>query len=494
MFDVSVMLAGFADVFTMVNIAYIITGVALGQFVGAVPGIGPIMTMAIAIPFTFTLSPLVGISFLIGINKGGFVGGAIPSILMNTPGSPEAAATALDGHPLAKKGKPLKALKMSLYSSITGDTFSDIVLITVSAPLAIYALKMGAIEILALMILSFTVITGLLGKSYTKGIISAILGTLFATVGVDQGGNERMIFGVYEFYDGLPLISVAIGMLALPQLVMNTAKVRANAQKPIIDIPANQPRADKRISFVEYWACRFALMRGAVIGTLIGAIPGIGSTAAAFISYTSTKQVDKNPETFGTGNIKGIASTESANSAVVGANLIPMLTLGIPGNVGAALLISAFMIHGIQPGPNLFADEGVLVYAILGSMLMANFINLCIGLIGLNVWVRVIKAPEVLVYYVSLTLCVVGVYVSSGSMLGVWVMVAFAILSYIMSINGYSPIIFIISYFLEPRIEEALIQTIALAENDITILWTSPVAIALLLLSFVTVFVLLGQR
>ena len=494
MYDISAALAGFAEIFTITNFLYIVAGIILGQIVGAIPGIGPIMTMAIAIPFTFTLSPLVGISFLIGINKGGFVGGAIPSILMNTPGSPDAAATALDGYPLAKQGKPLKALKMSLYSSVTGDTFSDIVLLTVSAPLAIYAIKMGAMEVLALMILSFSVIAGLLGQSYIKGILSAVLGALFATVGTDESGSERMIFGFYEFYDGFPLISVAIGMLALPQIISNLAKIHGKSQKPVIKIDHNQPLQDRRISFLEYWRCRFALLRGAIIGTLIGAIPGVGSTAAAFMSYVSTKQVDKHPETFGTGNIKGIAATESANSAVVGANLIPMLTLGIPGNVGAALLISAFMIHGIQPGPSLFETQGVLIYAILGSMVMANFINLAVGLLGLRLWVRVIKAPETLIYFTSLVLCIVGVYLSSGSLLGVGVMVAFALLSYTMSTLGYSPIIFIISYFLQPRIEESFIQTLVLLDNDITMLWTRPVAILLLLLSCITVYVLIKKR
>lgn len=494
MYDISAALAGFAEIFTITNFLYIVAGIILGQIVGAIPGIGPIMTMAIAIPFTFTLSPLVGISFLIGINKGGFVGGAIPSILMNTPGSPDAAATALDGYPLAKQGKPLKALKMSLYSSVTGDTFSDIVLLTVSAPLAIYAIKMGAMEVLALMILSFSVIAGLLGQSYIKGILSAVLGALFATVGTDESGSERMIFGFYEFYDGFPLISVAIGMLALPQIISNLANIRGKSQKPVIKIDHNQPLQDRRISFLEYWRCRFALLRGAIIGTLIGAIPGVGSTAAAFMSYVSTKQVDKHPETFGTGNIKGIAATESANSAVVGANLIPMLTLGIPGNVGAALLISAFMIHGIQPGPSLFETQGVLIYAILGSMVMANFINLAVGLLGLRLWVRVIKAPETLIYFTSLVLCIVGVYLSSGSLLGVGVMVAFALLGYTMSILGYSPIIFIISYFLQPRIEESFIQTLVLLDNDITMLWTRPVAILLLLLSCITVYVLIKKR
>lgn len=495
MLDMSVIIGGFVEAFTLVNVLYILAGVVVGQLVGAIPGVGPIMAMAIAIPFTFTLSPLVGIAFLIGMNKGGFVGGAIPSILMNTPGSPDAAATALDGYPLAKQGRPIKALKISLYASITGDTFSDIVLLTVAAPLAVYALKMGAVEILALMILSFAVITGLLGDSYVKGIMAAIFGGLCATVGTDpESGSERFIFGNYELYEGFPLVSVAIGMLVLPELIRRIASLKKQSSKSVIVIDPNQPVAYKRISFAEYWSCRFAMARGAIIGTLIGAIPGVGSTAAAFMSYASTKQTDKNPKTFGTGNIKGIAATESANSAVMGANMIPMLTLGIPGNVGAALLISAFMIHGLQPGPSLFEDQGVLVYAIFGSMLLANGINLLVGLIGLRLWARVIKAPENIIYVTSLVLCIVGVYLSSGSVFGIGVMVGFALLAYGMNMFGYSPIIFIISYFLEPRIESAFIQTVVVLENDMNRLWHSPVAIVLLLLSVMVVYTLLKKN
>ncbi|HCD21100.1 MAG TPA: Tricarboxylate transporter family protein, partial [Alphaproteobacteria bacterium] len=183
--DISVVLAGLGDAFSLFNLAFVVLGVVVGQFVGAVPGIGPVMAMAIAIPFTLGLDPLPGIAFLIGVNKGGLVGGAIPAVLMNTPGTPDAAATALDGYPLAKNGKPLKATKMALFSSVSGDLFSDLVLLTISAPLAILALRMGPVEVLALMIFAFSVLAGLIGNSLVKGLIAAALGLLLACVGSD---------------------------------------------------------------------------------------------------------------------------------------------------------------------------------------------------------------------------------------------------------------------------------------------------------------------
>ena len=394
MVDFSVILAGFGDAFSLTNLFFVLFGVVVGQFVGAVPGIGPVMAMAIAIPFTFALDPLVAIAFLVGVNKGGLVGGAVPAVLMNTPGTPDAAATALDGYPLARKGKPLKATKMALFSSVTGDTFSDIVLITVSAPLAILALRMGPIEIVALMIFAFSVLAGLVGESLIKGIIAAALGLLFASIGSDpENYTPRLIFGMWDLYDGLPLASVAIGMLAISEILKRLAESDSSVGSTIEVKDTGNPD-DQRVTWAEYWSCRYTMLRGAVTGTILGALPGIGSTAAAFMSYAFTKASSKDPQSFGKGNIQGIAAAESANSAVVGANLIPLLTLGIPGSVGAALIISAFMIHGLQPGPLLFENQGRLVYGLFGAMIMANFINLWIGQVGLRLWVKVVSAPE----------------------------------------------------------------------------------------------------
>jgi putative tricarboxylic transport membrane protein len=235
MVDFSTILAGFGDAFTLWNLSFVLFGVVVGQFVGAVPGIGPVMAMAIAIPFTFGLDTLPAIAFLVGVNKGGLVGGAIPAVLMNTPGTPDAAATALDGYPLAKKGKPLKATKMALFSSVTGDTFSDVVLITVSAPLAVLALRMGPVEVFALMIFAFSILSGLIGQSLVKGVIAAALGLLAASIGADpEHYTPRLIFGYYEVYDGLPLASVAIGMLAISEIIRRLSQMRGHVQPAII--------------------------------------------------------------------------------------------------------------------------------------------------------------------------------------------------------------------------------------------------------------------
>ncbi|MCB1357970.1 MAG: tripartite tricarboxylate transporter permease [Maritimibacter sp.] len=488
MVDLSIILAGFGDAFSLTNLLFVVLGVALGQFVGAVPGIGPIMAMAIAIPFTFALDPLVAISFLVGVNKGGLVGGAVPAVLMNTPGTPDAAATALDGYPMAKQGKPLKATKMALFASITGDTFSDIVLITVSAPLAVLALKMGPIEIVALMIFAFSVLAGLIGNSLIKGIIAAALGLLVASIGSDpENFTPRLIFGYWELFDGLPLPAVAIGMLAISEILRRMSEAHGNVQAGI-DLNMSDNPDDRRVSWAEYWSCRYTMLRGATIGTILGALPGIGSTAAAFMSYAFTKASSKDPQSFGKGNIHGIAATESANSAVVGANLIPLLTLGIPGSVGAALIISAFMIHGMQPGPLLFETQGRLVYGLFGAMIMSNFINLWVGQLGLRLWVRVVSAPESIIFASALLLCFVGVSMATNGLFGVALMLIFAVLGYVMTSFGYSLVIFIIAFFLGPRFEKSIAQSLALTKGDLLLAYQSPVAMALLVLSVVSFF------
>ena len=488
MVDFSTILAGFADALTLVNLLYVIAGIIIGQFVGAMPGIGPVMTMAIAVPFTFVLNPLPAIGFLIGINKGGLVGGAIPAILINTPGTPDAAATATDGYPLTQKGKPLKALKMALYSSVTGDTFSDIVLITIAAPLAILALQMGPVEIFALMVFAFSLISGLIGDSVTRGIIATALGLLAATVGLDpEHSTPRFLFGFYDLFDGFPLAAIAIGTLAVAEIIRRLISMTGEI-RPAVNFPKDQPSEDKRIIYKEYWSCKLVLFRGALIGTGIGAVPGMGSTAAAFMSYAATKQSSAHPEKFGKGEIKGIAATESANSSVAGADMIPLLTLGLPGSASSAMLIGAFLIQGIQPGPLLFESQGQLIYGLFGAMIMANICNFIIGLFGLRVWAKLITAPESLIFSAALVLCVVGVYLATGGMFGVYIMFMFAIVGLVMSALKYPVVVFIIDFFLAPRFELSLGQSAAILRGDPLRLINHPVALVLLAMSIFAIY------
>ncbi|MGE3644631.1 MAG: tripartite tricarboxylate transporter permease [Beijerinckiaceae bacterium] len=488
MFNTADIAAGLADAFTLYNLMFVIGGVALGQFVGAVPGLSAPMAIAIAVPFTFVLHPLTAISFLVGVGKGGTVGGAIPAVLINTPGSPEAAATALDGYPMAQKGQSLKAMKMSLYASITGDTMSDIVLITVAAPIAIVALKMGPVEIVALMVLAFAIITGLVGDSMAKGLVATAFGLICASVGLDpEHGTSRLQFGFFDLDEGLPLAAVGIGVLAVSEIVRQLVSGRL-AGGAAVSVPTTDNPADKAVSWAEYWSCRHTMFRAGAIGTIVGAMPGIGATAAAFLSYGYTKNTSKDPDSFGKGNIHGVAATEAANSAVMGANLIPLLTLGIPGNVTAAMIIGALVIHGIQPGPLLFKEQGRLIYGLFGAMMMANVLNLFVGQVGLRLWAIVATAPGSLIFSVSMLLCITGVYLTTGGMFGVSIMLLFGALGYFMRIFGFSIVAFIIAFVLGRQFELSLAQALIIINGDYRVLIHHPVAIALIVLSVLCVY------
>jgi len=339
----------------------------------------------------------------------------------------------------------------------------------------------------ALMIFAFSILAGLIGNSLTKGVIAAAFGVLVASVGQDpEHYTPRLIFGYWDVFDGLPLPAVAIGMLAMSEILHRMPLAHGGVQSAIETNDTGNPD-DRRVTWAEYWSCRFTLLRGATIGTILGAMPGIGSTAAAFMSYAMTKASSKEPETFGKGNIQGIAASESANSAVVGSNLIPLLTLGIPGSVGAALIISAFMIHGMQPGPLLFESQGRLVYGLFGAMIMANFVNLWVGQVGLRIWVKVVSAPESIIFASAILLCVVGVSMATSGLFGVAIMLIFAVLGSLMTSFGYSLVIFIIAFFLGPRFEKSIAQALALTNYDLTQVIYSPVALALLILSAVSV-------
>jgi putative tricarboxylic transport membrane protein len=310
------------------------------------------------------------------------------------------------------------------------------------------------------MIFAFSILSGLIGDSLIKGILAAALGLLAASIGADpEHYIPRLIFGYYEVYDGLPLASVAIGMLAISEILRRLSQMQGELQSAIRVVDTGNPD-DRRVTWDEYWGCRFTMLRGALIGTVLGAMPGIGSTVAAFMSYASAKAGSRDPEIFGRANLHGIAAAESANSAVVGANLRPLLTLGIPGSVGAALIISAFMIHGIQPGPLLFKDQGQLIYGLFGAMVMANVINLFVGQIELRLWIKVISAPESMIFASALLLCIVGVSLATGGLFGAAVMLVFAALGYLMTAFGYSVVIFIIAFFLGPRFEMSLSQSL----------------------------------
>lgn len=477
--------AGFEAAWTWQNLAFICAGVTLGIIFGVLPGLGSVTALAVLVPITFYFSPLAAIAFLVGINKGGTSGGAIPAILINAPGTPEAAATAMDGYPLAKKGKPAKAMKTALYSSVCGDTFSDICLILLAAPIAAIALKFGPIEFSAIIMFSFTMIAALAGKSLVKGILAAALGVFLSTWGLDPvDSTERLTFETVELFDGIPLLPFAIGTLALSSVVAQMFDLRnAKAEQAAAIRTAAEFNEDNRVGVREFWENWRTLLRSASIGTVIGMLPGLGVTLAAFLGYGAAKRASKHGDEFGTGRIEGIQATEAANSAVVGSNLIPTIALGIPGNVAAAVLIGAFEIHGVVPGPLMIREHGVLIYSIFASMLMANIAHLLIGRAGIRLWVQFVRIPKHVVLPTVIVLCVIGVYIPSNSMFDVGLLFVFTALGYLMRKGGFSIVCLIIGFILGDDFEIALRQAVLMNSDDLSVLFQSPIALVFMALT-----------
>ncbi len=485
------LLTGFEAALTLTNVAFIAAGITLGIIIGAIPGLGSVTALAVLIPITYYMSPLAAIAFLVGVNKGGTSGGAIPAILLNSPGTPEAAASALDGYPMARKGQAQRAMKFALYSSVTGDMISDLLLIALVVPFAAIALQFGPLEFTTILLFAFALLAGISGNSLIKGLIAIFFGIFLATIGLDPvNSTARMTFDQVNLFDGLSLTAIAIGALALASVIeqifdlwRSGGEKSHHANKPVTDSDSQLPVRE----FISHWK---TILRSALIGTGVGMLPGLGVTLAAFLSYGAARRASPNPESFGTGNPKGIIATEAANSAVVGANLVPTFALGIPGNIAAALLISAFIIHGIVPGPFMMTMYGDLIYALFASMLMANVIHLIIGKLGIPVWAWVARAPKALILPTVLVLCLVGVYLPGQSMFDVGTMLVFAGVGLAMRRTGFSLVCLVIGFLLGDMFETSLRQSLLLYKTNYWAIIDSPISMLFL---FLTGIILIGS-
>lgn len=481
-------IAGLADALHLTNLLFVLLGVIFGMIAGAIPGVNGPMAIALCIPLSYYMAPVAAIGFLVGLNKGAFFGGAISGVLLNTPGTPESAATTWDGYPLAQQGKGEKALRMALYASVTGDAFSTIVLILVAAPLATVALYMGPPEIFALICMAMTIIAGLGTKSIIRGLMAAAFGVLVGTIGIEPvSALPRLTFGITQLERGISLIPIGIGMLAFSEILLQLEQhLRHGTAQSAMTFSSKAE--DRFITLKEYLHCLKTLLRSSVAGTVVGALPGLGAPVASFFAYDQAVKNSKEPETFGKGNLEGIAASESANSAVVAASLIPLFTLGIPGNVAAALLIGAFVIHGMVPGPLMFEQNAQFIYSIYGSLIIANIFLLGVGRLGLRAFCKMVQVPSVILYPIIIFTCVMGAYLAQYAVFDVTLMLAFAFVAYFMRKFDYSFICFLIGFILAPIWETSLQQVIIASEQDPYMLLSRPVALILLALSAYVIF------
>ena len=481
-------IAGFSAALAPSNVAYVALGVLLGYVVGVLPGFNRPTALALAVPLTFYMGPVSGISFLIGISKGSATGGAVSAILLNTPGEASSAATCLDGYPLARKGRARSALLMALIASVFGDIFATLVLIALAQPLSRVALLIGPVEICAVLLFALTFIASLSGESLLKGLISGFLGILLGTVGLDaETGTPRMTFGQAELFDGLPLMVIAIGLLALSEMVVQMEE-RGQLQSTPLAAGGDRLRMD------EIKACMPVILRSSLLGTVLGVIPGLGASVASFLAYSWVRSTSSTPERFGQGALEGVAAAEAADNAVVPAGLIPLFALGIPGGIAAALIIGAFMIHGITPGPLMFLNHAHVLNAIYASMLLAGVLMFVFGYFGSGLFARLALLPLSVIVATVVFLCIVGAYIEGGTMFGVYLVFGFAVLGWLLRKFDFSYVTFLIGFVLTPTLELSLRQALILTDRNPYSLLRHPIALAILAVTVLAVWRMASRR
>ena len=445
------------------------SGVIIGVVIGAIPGLSTVMAVAIVLPFTFTLPPVPAILLLVGVYKGGMYGGSISAILINTPGTPAASCTMLDGYPMARAGKGRQALQMALYASCFGDMVSNVALILFAAWLAQFALDFGAPELFTLVVFSLTIVAGVAGDHIIKGVIAAAIGLGLATVGTDLiAGTPRFAFDVTPLRGGISLVPVLIGLFALPEVLRMYMGLGEGQQSTAV-------LGRTSLALREFFSHWRTLFRGSFIGVVLGVIPGLGATPAAFLSYGEARRKSRKPETFGKGNPEGVAAAEAGNSSVGGATMIPLLSLGIPGDVITAVILGAFMIHGLQPGPLLCQSNIDVIYALFMGLIAGSLMLLIIGRLAIPLLGRIIGVRRSLLLPGVLVLCVFGSYAINNSLLDVLTMFAMGVVGLVMIALRFPRAPLLIAFVLGPLLEDNFRQSLLMSQGSYAIFFASPI-------------------
>lgn len=473
MFDLA--LQGLLSLFDPSILVAMVLGVMVGMVVGAVPGLTSSIGIALFIPITYGMDPLVALVFFAGLDTSASYGGAIPAILLRIPGTPGAVCTAFDGAPMADRGDGASALRIACYASALGGMLSAVVLLLLSPPLARVTLAFGPPEMFWVNVLGLCAVAVLLGRDPLKGLIAAVLGLLLGTVGIDRvTGFERFTFGNLNLIEGLSTIVVLVGLFALPAVWSTLETMRAGADSDLFDKLRPRP-------FV--WPHRrinLTVLKSAAIGTIFGILPGVGGTAAGFIAYNEARRSAPDPSQFGKGEPTGVAAPEAANSAANSGAMVPALTLGIPGSASAAVMLGALVVHGLQPGPGLFSDPAGTIWGYMWAMLAASvLVFLCGGTIATRVFGQVLRLPPSLLMPMIAAMALIGTYAVTGAMFHVWIMFACGLLGYAMMRLEIPIAPLVLGLILGENAESSLRTSLLLSRQDPAILFTRPLSIAL---------------
>lgn len=464
---------------TITNILLSAMGAIVGIVFGAIPGLTATMGVALFLPFTFNLDIVPSMALLLGIYVGGIYGGSISAVLIKTPGTPSSAATVLDGYPLNEKGKAFDALSMATVASFIAGIISSILLILISPQLAKLALKFGPAEYFAVGLFGLSMVASLSANNFLKGILAALTGVLLSSIGIDAiTGTMRFTFGSVNMAGGLDLISSLIGLFAVSQVLeklegMTKERALGNIKKV----------TGKFVRFATLKENAFNILRSSIIGTFVGIVPATGSSIGSWLSYNEAKRVSKHPEEFGQGSFEGIAASEAGNNGVTGGALVPLLTLGVPGDVVTAIMLGALMIQGLTPGPMLFKDHPDVVTSIYVMLILGNIFMLLWGLLGINVFVKVLKVPTNILMPLVLMLCFVGAYAINNNIFDLKVALVLGIIGYLFNKVGIPTPPMLLGIILGPIIEFNFRRAMTISQNDLSTFITRPISLTFLLIS-----------
>ena len=472
------LVSGFSAALSLSYLTYALAGCALGTLIGVLPGLGPAAGTAILIPLTFKLDPTGAIIMLSAIYYGAMYGGTITSVLINVPGEAASVVTCIDGHQMAKQGRGGTALGIAAIGSFVGGIVAAVALVVVAPPLAKLALRFGPPEFFALMLFGLCLVSGLAGRSMLAALLMTVLGLLLAMIGIDPvRGAPRFAFDVPDLYDGVGFIPVVMGLFGISEILLA-------AEAPALE--AVRTQLSRLLPSREEWRRSIgAIWRGTGIGFALGLIPGIGSIVPTFMAYVAEKRLSKTPERFGHGAIEGVAAPESANNAYANAAMIPFLTLGIPSSPTIAVLMGAFIINGITPGPFLFQERPDMVWAVIASFFIGNVILLALNLPLVGLWAKLLEVRFEYLAVGVLLFCLVGAYSLQQSIFDVWVMIASGVVGYVFRKLGLPLAPLVLGLILGSPIEKSLRTSLEMSGGDYSIFLTRPLCVGLLIASSV---------
>ena len=482
------LLMGLSTALELNNLMFCLIGVVIGTAIGVLPGIGPIPTVALLLPFTFGLAPASSMIMLAGIFYGAQYGGSTTAILVNVPGETSSVVTCIDGHEMARQGRAGTALAIAAIASFFAGTMATIVIAVLSVPLSMLALKFTAVEYFSLLVLGLIAAVVLAHGSVAKSLAMVLLGLLLGLVGIDvSSGVARMTFGIADLSDGLDFVPIAMGLFGLGEIIANLerpAERRVVSQSIRSLIPSWE---DLRTAFP-------AMMRGTALGSVLGVLPGGGAALPPFSSYALEKKLARDPSRFGKGAIEGVAGPEAANNAGAQTSFIPLLTLGIPANALMALMIGALMMQGIQPGPQIMTEQPKLVWGVIASMWVGNLMLLVINLPLVGLWISMLKIPYRLLFPAIVLFCCIGTFGIANSLFNVWLMMGCAAIGYFFIKVGVEPAPLLLGLVLGPQLEENFRRAMLLADGDFTVFLSRPISAAILGLVAILLLALLSPE